>query len=62
MPTGGPSGAILIAICGDAGHVIALPMGGGGKDRRDCPTGCHAMCPRRSATGEGGAGDEGDFA
>jgi hypothetical protein len=48
---GPPGDSITAAICGGHG-TVTIPLGRPGEppgQRRDCPTGCHAMCSRRTA-------------
>lgn len=48
---GVPGDSITAAICGGHG-TVTIPLGRSGEppcQRRDCPTGCHAMCSRRTA-------------
>lgn len=44
-----PSQVMLVPICGDTSHRIAIPLDRKKAPRDDQPTGCHAVCGRKLA-------------
>jgi len=45
------SQVLMVPLCGDDSHSIAIPVDGKKAPREDQPAGCHAMCGRKLANG-----------
>lgn len=55
QPMPGPAGSILVPICGDALHIVWIPMKKGGRAPfNPCPGACHIACARREGEGDNG--------